>query len=233
MKLLPSGILVKIIVARDEKAKNSIIKATNSQTSVSPVSLLATEPVQFDIEDRLLRMGLFYDRRKGKYRLQKKQIKNIVSIKAMGQAIIAAYLQKPSDSRGRPENPLSDEKILPQIFGPTHSLDFYAACIQIDRRCASFVSGRTDLTDDEKVDLRYYVTMLAACKLCGKAHPTSDDIATALPRIDASLDDNLLEASLGTAKAVYKELGGTDKVAKGRELETRLVALMEGEFPAI
>ena len=52
----------------DEQLSTSIIKATNNQTAVQKISLRAMEPVHFDIESKLRVNGLFYDRRKGKYR---------------------------------------------------------------------------------------------------------------------------------------------------------------------
>jgi len=223
-------VLIKVVVARNDKSKNAIIKATNSQSSVSPISLKATEPIQFDIEDKLQRVNLFYERRKGKYRQQRKPLKNIVSITALGQAIIAAYLQLPSDSRARPGTLLTSEKTYPQIFNDTHKLDFYAACILIDRRCASYVDSHPDLTDDQKTDLRYYVTMLATCHLCGKAIPTSDMISDVLSQVD-NLDDSALSEFLDTAKSEYVKHGGTDKAAKGREMETSLKQALIIQYP--
>lgn len=214
-------VLVKVIVAKEERSKNAIIKATNSQTTVSRVSLNATEPIQFDIEDRLRREGLYYDRRKGKYKLQKKPIKDIVSITALGQSIIAAFLQRPSDSRGRPETVLNDEKILPSIFSLDYDLDFYAACILIDRKCSDFIQG-SDIADEWKVDLRYYVTMLAASSICDTAMPTASELAAIMPQIATKLSDKILQWCLDTARHHYVELGSTDKVAKGREMEDNI-----------
>jgi hypothetical protein len=227
--LVERNLLVKIIVAPDDKSKTAIIKATNSQTTVSALSLKATEPLQFGIEDELLHGGLFYDRRKGKYRQQRKPISQVVSIKAMAQAVIAAYLQFPSDSRARPESLLNDEKHSANIFNEDSGLTFYRACILIDRRCDEFVRASA-LTDDEKTDLRYYVTMLATCELCGKAQPKAEEITEVLTKISSGLTDAVLKWCLDTAEKHYRQHGATDKVAKGRDMENSIKQELSGRY---
>ena len=220
-------VLVKVIVAPDDRSKNAIIKATNSQTQVNAISLKATDPLQFDIEDRIALLGLFYDRRKGKYRRLKKPIKSIVSITSLGQAIIACYLQRPSDSRARPESLLKNEKYSPLIFNEDHGLDFYAACLQVDRKCAEYVESEKTLKEEEKVDLRYYVTMLAASHLCAKSQPQALEIADILPHLNANLNDKLLKKCTAEALAAYQAKGATDKAAKGRDMENSLKASLQ------
>ena len=47
------SVLVRVIEAPEEQSRNDITKATNNQTPVSALSLRATEPLHFEIEDRL------------------------------------------------------------------------------------------------------------------------------------------------------------------------------------
>jgi len=61
------AVLVKIIVSNEKEVSDSIIRATNNQTDVELASLHATDKIQRDIEDVLLRNGLYYDRRKNYY----------------------------------------------------------------------------------------------------------------------------------------------------------------------
>ncbi len=46
------NVLLRVIITPDEKSRSKIIKATNSQTPVSTLSLLSTDQIQEDIEDR-------------------------------------------------------------------------------------------------------------------------------------------------------------------------------------
>ena len=61
-------VLVRIIVPPDEQVRTKIIRATNLHPLISDVSLHATDPIHFDIEEKLRLYQLFYERRKGEYR---------------------------------------------------------------------------------------------------------------------------------------------------------------------
>ncbi|MFT6788113.1 MAG: hypothetical protein ACJAVX_001461 [Pseudoalteromonas rhizosphaerae] len=61
------SVLIKVIVSQDETIRDTIIRATNNQTSVELSSLHATDKIQRDIEDILERNGFFYERRKNFY----------------------------------------------------------------------------------------------------------------------------------------------------------------------
>ncbi|WP_459660934.1 abortive phage resistance protein [Acinetobacter calcoaceticus] len=60
-------VLVKVIVTKDEELRDKIIKATNNQTNVEISSLHATDKIQRDIEEILLKENLYYERRKNYY----------------------------------------------------------------------------------------------------------------------------------------------------------------------
>ncbi len=51
--------MVKVIVSSDESVRDQIIRATNNQTAVEQYSLHATERIQKDVEEILLRNGFF------------------------------------------------------------------------------------------------------------------------------------------------------------------------------
>jgi len=228
----PRNILLRIIVAPEERNRTSIIKATNSQTPVSPVSLRATDRLHFDIEDRLKLYGLFYDRRKGEYKRLKKPISKIISIGSLAQSVIAALLQRPSDARARPQTVLNREELYGQIFNDGYSRDFYSACILIDRQVLAFVTNRPSLAREIKVDIRYYVTMLVACHLAANAVPDANAIAGTIELCKTPLDQNMMLSCLTTALDEYERLGGTDKVAKGPDLQERLKTTMQKRFAA-
>ncbi len=57
------SVLIKVIVSSEKAVRDAIIKATNNQTNVQLASLHATDKIQRDIEDVLVRSGFFYERR--------------------------------------------------------------------------------------------------------------------------------------------------------------------------
>lgn len=216
------SILLRVIVAPEERSRNEIIKATNSQTLVNRVSLRATDRLHFDIEDRLRLYGLFYDRRKGQYKREKKPIAKIISIRALGQAIMAAYLQRPADARARPGTILAQEENYGKLFNDTYDREFYATCVLLDRQVKSFMSSQQALSRDAKVDLRFYVTMLVMARLVKNANPTPEEIAGAVEQCKKPIDPAILEQALSDARQAYEKLGATAKVSKGPELTLAL-----------
>lgn len=60
-------VMVKVITATDAPVRDMIIRATNSQTAISEASLHATDKVQRDIEDIMLKYGFYYERRTNFY----------------------------------------------------------------------------------------------------------------------------------------------------------------------
>ena len=57
------NVLVKVLTCQDESVRDAIIRATNNQTAVQAASLHATDKIQRDIEDSLLKHDLYYERR--------------------------------------------------------------------------------------------------------------------------------------------------------------------------
>ncbi|HKP03023.1 MAG TPA: AIPR family protein [Chthoniobacterales bacterium] len=215
-------LLVRVIKAPDDRIRNSIIKATNSQTPVSRVSLRATERIHFDIEDRLAMEDIFYDRRKGKYKRLRRPISKIVSITSVGQAVIAALLQLPADARARPGTLLNDDERYGNIFNESFGTEFFTACVLLDRQVSNRIS-QLEISRDVRVDVRYYVTMLVACEMAGTAKPTAVSIAGALPKIKEGIPEEMIDRWTNKVIEHYYDLGGTDKVAKGTELQEEMI----------
>ena len=58
------AVLVRVICEEDEEARDRIIRATNSQTSIPPASLRSSDDIHRNIEDFLKSNGYYYDRKK-------------------------------------------------------------------------------------------------------------------------------------------------------------------------
>lgn len=213
------NVLVRVIVPTDEKSRSKIIKATNSQTAVSMLSLMSTDQIQEDIEDRLRLYGLFYDRKKGEYRRLKKPIRKIVGMGAMAQAVIAIVLQKPDQARGRPETYVKDHTA--EVFDTNIDRDLYAACILLDRQVIDFLQTQ-ELESDEIRDIRYYVSMLVG-KKWNLASRTPDSIAKAIAAVVKPIPETVLRKAAETAMAAYRRLGATDVVAKSPDMTTAVL----------
>jgi hypothetical protein len=114
--VLDKSVLIRILVTNDAPVRDAVIRATNSQTSVQPASLRATDEVQRTIEAFFLSKGWFYDRRKNYFRNLGKSPERIVSIPLLAQAVMAMGLSQPHNSRARPSSLLKRDDDYSKIF---------------------------------------------------------------------------------------------------------------------
>ncbi|MFC6014834.1 AIPR family protein [Plantactinospora solaniradicis] len=168
------SILVKIIEANDNAARERIIRATNSQTAFGPSTLRATDRVQRLIEEYLDTQGLYYERRRRYYFNLGKPVERIVSIDQMGQAVLSVLAQMPHIARSSPSK-IFDQGIYELVFRPDHELATYYACIKILRAAGDFlvVDGGVGVVED----FQYHLAMLLGIALTGHEQPGTKDVA--------------------------------------------------------
>ena len=118
-------VLAKIIVPPDEKTRDEIIKATNSQTHIPKPYLRGMDLVHRNIEDHLKASGLFYERRKNQYKNLGKSRATIVTLAEMAQALMAAFLFRGGDARGRPNSLLKSDADYSSLFSDAYPLDSF------------------------------------------------------------------------------------------------------------
>ena len=217
----PRNILVRVMVPSQEESRDRIIKATNSQTSIQPSSLRATEKIHRDIEDHLKSKGLFYDRRKNYYKNQGKPRKKIVSIPYLAQAVMAIFLRRPDSARARPSSLLKANDTYQQVFNNQYPISLYYVCAEAMFRIESFLKAPVlSVAAKDRLNLRYYVAMHAITGV-GPTSPISNTVA--LYNVE-SLSQDLVQASVNVVYPQYIELGGNDQVAKGPVLLRQLLS---------
>ena len=127
-------LLTRIIVIGDgNENRETIIRATNSQTTVPTYALRSLDRVHRNIEEYFLAKTehqLFYDRRKNFYKNQGKPAKSIIDLRTLAQAVIAIGLGRPDDARGRPSDYLgaSDDEKYRAVFDDDTHPAFYLFC---------------------------------------------------------------------------------------------------------
>ncbi len=127
-------LLTRIIVIGDgSEDRETIIRATNSQTAVPTYALRSLDRVHRNIEEYFLaktERQLFYDRRKNYYKNQGKPAKSILDLRTLAQAVIAIGLGRPDDARGRPSDYLgaSDDEKYRAVFDDDTHPAFYLFC---------------------------------------------------------------------------------------------------------
>jgi hypothetical protein len=223
-------ILVRIIKADSAESRDRIIKATNSQTAISPASLRATDPIHRKIEEYLKDFGLFYDRRKNFYKNEGKAITKIISIGLMAQSIIAVVLRLPHYARARPSTLLKDDDDYKSIFDPKRPYELYKSCLLlIQKTDAAMKLPAANLEQRHRNNLRFHIPMYVALKFCESATPNADALVN--KKIE-TVDEAFILACIQEVKALYDVKGATDQIAKGADFTTELVEKVRGEVEA-
>jgi hypothetical protein len=225
------SILVRVVTPADEKTRNKVIKATNSQTPVDPLSLHATDQIHFDIEERLKFFALYYDRRKRQYRNMRKPVERIISMRAVAQSVMAIILRRPSSARGSPMRLLSDDAKYKEIFGEQNNREIYVVCILIDRQVGDFLAKHVRDRDVRR-DIHYYVDLWVACELAQKEEPRRSDIVALKETVVSGIDQDVLDEAMKKVTLIYNAKGGNAKAAKGSAFQNQLVSALEHRHKA-
>lgn len=219
-------VMVKIVASGDEAVRDQIIKATNSQNSVPPASLRATDKVQRDIEHALKMGGYYYDRRKNYHKNQSRPAAKIISIPLLAQAMMSLILSQPDSARARPSSLIKEDKVYNQLFSEALPVDAYLVAADLVRRIEIALKGRTDLEARERNNLRFYCLYWVACWK-GKTLSMS---ATKLEALKGQITDADIEMSIDTVKPLFTQEGGTDQVAKGKDFKEVILSDLTTRF---
>lgn len=217
------SVLVKIIQAADDSVRDRIIRATNSQTNLSLSSLRATDKVQRQIEEYLLKNGLYYERRKHLYSNKGIRVDDLVSIDQMGQALLASLVQMPHVARGQVSKVFEDD-IYDLLFASTHPIDAYLSAIHIQRECEGFLRAEPT-TRGQTEDFSFHLTMLATIVTTRKNRPTAADIA----QISDAPSETVLQELLKMVREEFADGARRrrevlfDRVAKDRDVTEQLL----------
>lgn len=107
------SLLVKVIIARDERVQDQVIRATNNQTGVEAAALHATDKIQRDIEDVLSRFEWYYERRTNYFRNSGHPEDRIVTPRLLAAGSITLLLR----------NPMEGSKVRQKLFQSASSYD--------------------------------------------------------------------------------------------------------------
>lgn len=218
------NLLVRVIVPTKPESRDRVIKATNSQTSIPPASLRATDKIHRDIEEHLRPYSLFYDRRKNSHKNEGRALDQIVSIPLMAQAVMSILLQRPDDARARPSSLLKKDEDYAKVFSTDIPVGVYRVCAIIVKNVSAVLRANTELDARVRNNVLFYVAMYVAAISIGKRAPTASDIASLDP---ASIGDEAILKSLAAVRTLFDNLGGDDQVAKGSQLVQKIKAELE------
>jgi len=230
---LDRSVLVRILVTADQVVRDAVIRATNSQTTVQPASLRATDEVQRKIEAYFLGKGWFYDRRKNYFRNLGKSPERIVSIPLLAQAVMAMGLSQPDYSRARPSSLLKKNEDYSRIFPEQLPLAVYLWLAKAQKQADAVLSADPDTSTPERTNLRFHLSMLAAARLLGSRVHAPAQLAS-IAEEGATIGDADLRDCLAQLREYYRTFASgnadpMDKIAKGPEFVEHVLS---EAFPA-
>ncbi len=139
----PAGraVLVKVVVSTDPAVRDSIIRATNNQTSVELSSLHATDKIQRDIEDVLLQHGIFYERRTNFYKNQGRAASELVTPIYLAAGFVSLILKSPSTATTLRTRFMRSDESYERVFDKDTPLLVWPSVVKILRRTDEVLEG--------------------------------------------------------------------------------------------
>jgi hypothetical protein len=202
-------VLVKLIVPPNERLRDDIIKATNSQTHIPKAYLRGMDTVHRNIEDHLKGANLFYERRKNQYKNLGKTRDEIITLAEMAQAIMAAILHRPSDARGRPTSLLKSDEYYQRLFSEGYELDTFKNIINVKR---SIMTRLSELFPEKSASFRndivfHVLAFISAQQFTGPSH-------AAAGWRSKTPDCTSIDSAIQIVAKLFQNAGETDRVAK-------------------
>jgi hypothetical protein len=215
MERFDNIVLVKIIVPGDEKTRDEVIKATNSQTHIPKPYLRGMDKVHRNIEDHLKGVGIFYERRKNQYKNLGKSRNEIATLGEMAQSLMSALLFRPADARGRPNSLLKSDDDYLSLFSEDFDLDTFTNVIQAKRSVVErIVEIFPEATSSFRNDIVFHIlAFLSASNFYSSNHARSAWKGKIFSQTE--IDD-----AVRTVAKLFESKGATDRVAKSPEFQS-------------
>jgi hypothetical protein len=217
------NVLIRVINETDPAKRDKIIRATNRQTGITSSSFHATEPVHREIEDYLLTLGYYYDRRKNAYKREGKPADKIISIDRLAQAVLAVLLQEPHTARARPTTAIKDESDYKRIFSGDkiqQPLEMYGVIVRMLTTVEEYFRNFSSSEDRiYRNNMKFHTLMVLGWALNGGTTLP----AIRLPHLDLTeMSDDQVKAVVDWVFSEFKNAGAEDKTAKQAAFTERL-----------
>lgn len=221
-------VLVKIVVTSNPATRDAIIRATNNQTNVELSSLYATDKIQRDIEDTLLRKGLYYDRRRNFYANQGVPINKIVTPLYLAAGYVALVQKAPNQASKLRSRFMRSHESYDHVFNKADPLAVWPAIASLLKQVDSVIETRRPVHRASERFLkkwRYLIGLL----LCATHFAKFDFSANELAQIgvSAKMDDMIIRLWDETHQIL-----GIKSDEHGARLKTAAIAMIVREFAA-
>jgi AIPR protein len=116
-------LLIKVIVSQDASVRDQVIRATNNQSAVEPAALHATDRVQRNIEEILIRFDWYYERRTNHFRNEGRPESRILTPLILAVGSVALLLKNPARSSKLKQKHLRNTEAYDAIYSEDYPID--------------------------------------------------------------------------------------------------------------
>ncbi|MFE2580365.1 AIPR family protein [Streptomyces sp. NPDC059378] len=223
------SVLVRVMVPPSSgRARDVIIRATNSQTQLPPGALRATEKIQKDIEEALSRDGYRYERRANYYKNLGFPLEQVVSMSRLAREYTAFMVGEPHTALKYSETLLLDDSHYYKVFSTDTDIDLYGLVLDVHTRISVFLADYArdrPLLGDTMENWRYHLAYMSRFTLTRLRRPTQRDLLNV--KLE-HLSDALMGAMTNLLDREYRsalrgnQTQGIDRVARSEDFTNRL-----------
>jgi hypothetical protein len=126
-------------VTNEDDVRDTIIRATNNQTTVELASLHATDKIQRDIEDILKQCDLYYERRTNYYKNQGIPTDQILTPLYLASGYVSLFLKAPDQATRLKSRFMRSEPAYEKVFSLTTDLNVWPQISNILKSTDNFL----------------------------------------------------------------------------------------------
>lgn len=223
------NILLKIVNTDSINISDMIISSTNRQNAVKPAQLKATDPIQKDIEQLLLKNGIYYERRKNYYKNRGIDKHKIVTLENLAQYLESIYYGNCSGARNNPTTLLKSEKLYNKLFNNSINPNIYTITSEVALKtleCLRKIKKNNDDIFNKKhsvsLDIfKFYIMRMIVLCLCDN-NISENYLEIDLEKIDYDLTVNIINKLESIVSDIKDDNDNIINISKSKELDNKI-----------
>ena len=223
------NILLKIVNTGSINISDMIISSTNRQNAVKPAQLKATDPIQKDIEQLLLKNGIYYERRKNYYKNRGIDKHKIVTLENLAQYLESIYYGNCSGARNNPTTLLKSEKLYNKLFNNSINPNIYTITSEVALKtleCLRKIKKNNDDIFNKKYSVsldifKFYIMRMIVLCLCDN-NISENYLEIDLEKIDYDLTVNIINKLESIVSDIKDDNDNIINISKSKELDNKI-----------
>lgn len=145
-------VLIKIIKSDELDVRDSVIKATNNQTEITVSSLHATDKIQRDIEEILLKRKMYYERKVKYYENQGISPAEIITPLYLASAYVSLVLKLPYQAVSLKQKFMNNPEKYNLVFSAKTDLNIWPQLAMIYKKTDEYLFAKKSEDKYQKIE---------------------------------------------------------------------------------